>query len=58
MLGQVCSFTTFSVTTVFRICATPVIGYLVVEEMYTPACGLFVLAGLTDMVIVMQAEPA
>ncbi|KAI6190651.1 Cardiolipin synthase [Aphelenchoides bicaudatus] len=34
---------------VARICATPVIGYLVVKEMYVPACGLFVVAGLTDM---------
>jgi cardiolipin synthase len=33
-----------------RICATPVIGYLVVKQMYAPACGLFVVAGFTDMV--------
>lgn len=35
---------------IYRIGATPVIGYLVVEQMYTPACILFVIAGFTDMV--------
>lgn len=29
---------------------TPVIGYLVVHEQFTVAFGLFVAAGLTDMV--------
>ncbi|KAH7730822.1 Protein CRLS-1 b [Aphelenchoides avenae] len=32
-----------------RICATPLIGYLVVQQSYTIAFGLFVAAGFTDM---------
>ncbi|KAI6228711.1 putative cardiolipin synthase [Aphelenchoides fujianensis] len=35
---------------IVRICATPVIGWLVVSHSFAPACGLFVLAGLTDMI--------
>lgn len=33
----------------FRICMTPVISYLVIQEMHMSACGLFALAGATDM---------
>ncbi|KAI6188861.1 Cardiolipin synthase [Aphelenchoides besseyi] len=33
-----------------RICATPLIGYLVVSQAYVPACGLFVVAGFTDLI--------
>lgn len=36
--------------TMSRILLTPVIGYLVVEESYTVALGLFSFAGLTDLV--------
>uniref|UniRef100_A0A914LJ25 cardiolipin synthase (CMP-forming) n=1 Tax=Meloidogyne incognita TaxID=6306 RepID=A0A914LJ25_MELIC len=33
-----------------RIVATPIIGWLVVNELYSPACVLFVIAGVSDLV--------
>lgn len=35
--------------TMLRMVLAPVLGYLVLQEAYTPACGVFVVAGLTDM---------
>ncbi|KAF7636984.1 hypothetical protein Mgra_00003563 [Meloidogyne graminicola] len=32
-----------------RIVATPIIGWLVLHELYSPACVLFVIAGITDL---------
>ena len=37
--------------TLGRILSTPLIGYLVVHQSFTWALGLFVCAGITDMVI-------
>lgn len=36
--------------TMLRMVLAPVLGYLVLQEAYTPACAVFVVAGLTDMV--------
>uniref|UniRef100_A0A1I8B983 cardiolipin synthase (CMP-forming) n=1 Tax=Meloidogyne hapla TaxID=6305 RepID=A0A1I8B983_MELHA len=33
-----------------RIVATPIIGWMVLNELYSPACTLFVIAGITDLV--------
>ena len=35
-----------------RIVITPVIGYLVIKQEFTPAFSLFIFAGLTDLVSV------
>ena len=36
--------------TMSRICMSPLLGYLVVQEAFPLACGLFFAAGLTDLV--------
>jgi len=43
-------YTLPNLLTVARIVSTPVIGYLVVNESYAAAAGLFFVSGLTDLV--------
>ena len=39
-----------NVLTFFRMLLAPYLGYLVLSESYTMACGVFIFAGFTDMV--------
>ena len=45
-----------NILTLGRILCTPVIGYLVVADSFTWALGLFVCAGITDMVRINSAR--
>lgn len=43
-------YTLPNILTFSRLIAAPIVGYLIIHDLHTPALGLFVYAGVTDLV--------
>lgn len=43
-------YTLPNILTFSRLIAAPVVGYLIIHDLYIPALGLFIYAGVTDLV--------
>lgn len=43
-------YTVPNILTFSRLVAAPVVGYLIIQDLHLPALGLFMYAGITDLV--------